>query len=155
MMGRVQEEIEVNVGADQAWKLYGSLELPNLLKEKLKNIILTLNIQGDGGVGTIIELVLQPGIMGFSSYKEKYTKVDDENRVKETEVVEGGYLDSGFNLYRVRLEVIEKSKSSCITRATIEYDLKEEFAANASAVNIQPLVLVMQAAADHLLAQNP
>lgn len=72
--------------------------------------------------------------------KEKFTKVDDEKRVKESEVIEGGFLDLGFTLYRVRFEIIEKEddkESSSIIKSTIEYDVKEEAAANASFVSIK------------------
>ncbi|KAJ0480583.1 putative (S)-norcoclaurine synthase [Helianthus annuus] len=44
---------------------------------------------------------------GFPYYKEKFTKVDNENMIKETEVVEGGFLDVGFTLYRIRFEIKE------------------------------------------------
>lgn len=85
--------------------------------------------------------------------------VDDERMVKETEVIEGGYLDLGFTLFRARFEIIDNSQgnsSSCITRATIEYDLKEDSAANASFVSIQPLMAIVNAAANYLLKnQNP
>jgi hypothetical protein len=37
----------------------------------------------------------------LSGYKEKYTKVDNEKRLKEAEVIEGGYLELGFTLFRV------------------------------------------------------
>lgn len=89
---------------------------------------------------------------GLKSYKEKFTVVDHEKRVKETEVVEGGYLELGFTLYRVRFEVIEveSNEKQCITRSTIEYELKEEAAANAAFVSIQPLTAIMQASADYL-----
>ncbi|XP_020551215.1 uncharacterized protein LOC105166837 isoform X1 [Sesamum indicum] len=95
---------------------------------------------------------LETGRGGPSSYKEKFTVVDDERRVKETEVVEGGFLDLGFTLYRVRFEVIEKegNKEECVTRSTVEYELKEEAAANAALVSIEPLVAVMKVAADYL-----
>lgn len=79
--------------------------------------------------------------------------MDDEKRVKETEVVEGGILDLGFTLYRIRFEVIEKVgfPNQCITKATIEYEVKEEAAANASLVSIEPLTAIMKGAADYLL----
>lgn len=83
----------------------------------------------------------------MKSYKEKFTVVDDARRVKETEVVEGGYLEMGFTLYRIRFEVIEKEAAECVTRATIEYEAKEEAAAM---VSIQPLTAVMKASADYL-----
>lgn len=89
----------------------------------------------------------------MKSYKEKFTVVDDEKRVKETEVVEGGYLEMGFTLYRIRFEVVEgkEKEAECVTRTTIEYETKEGAAANAAAmVSIQPLTAVMRAAADYL-----
>lgn len=93
------------------------------------------------------------GAMGeLTSYKEKFTVVDDEKRVKEAEVVEGGYLDLGFVSYRVRFEVIEKEEkeNECVTRVTIEYEVKDEVAQNAALVTIQPFVAIMQLAADNL-----
>ena len=59
--------------------------------------------------------------------------------VKIAESVEGGYLDMGFNFYRVTFEIKDDPKdetgSSCIVKLIIEYDVKEEFAANASLIN--------------------
>ncbi|KAL0340890.1 UNVERIFIED_CONTAM: S-norcoclaurine synthase 2 [Sesamum radiatum] len=154
MVGRVWEEKEVKVPASEAWKLYGSLQLGKLVEEALPNVVSRIEVvQGDGSAGTILQVVLPPaGTAGLTSYKEKYTVVDEERRVKEAEVVEGGVLDLGFTLYRVRTEVMEKEgKEECVVRATIEYELKEEAAASAAAlVSIEPLVAVMQLAADHL-----
>lgn len=82
----------------------------------------------------------------FAGLKEKFTKVDHEKRLKEVQVFEGGYLDAGFTLYRVRFENIEKGDDSCIIKTTIEYDIKEEAAANASYVDIEPLVKVAELA---------
>lgn len=90
---------------------------------------------------------------GLKSYKEKFTVVDNEKRVKETEAVEGGFLDMGFTLYRVRFEMIEKNESECVTRSTIEYEVKEEAAVYASLITIKPLVAIMEAA-DRYLLQN-
>ncbi|KAK6118475.1 hypothetical protein DH2020_047742 [Rehmannia glutinosa] len=155
MFGTVSEEKEVNVPASEAWKVYGSLQLADVVRQALPGLIYKIDlVQGDGGVGTVLELFFPPGASGLTSYKEKFTVVDDEKRVKEAEVVEGGYLDLGFTMYRVRFEVIEKdgiSNNQCITRATIEYEVKDEAAANAAAiVSIKPLVNIMQAAADYL-----
>ncbi|PWA38357.1 Bet v I domain-containing protein [Artemisia annua] len=95
---------------------------------------------------------------GFTSYIEKFTKIDHENKVKEVEIVEGGFLDIGFNFYRMKTEIIEDPKddtsSSCIVKSTLEYDVKEEFAANASFATSEPLVAIMSAANEHLLKSN-
>ncbi|KAK4436132.1 hypothetical protein Salat_0776900 [Sesamum alatum] len=153
MVGRVWEEREVKVPASEAWKLYGTLQLAKIVCEALPNLFSKAEVvEGDGSAGTILHVFLPPGTAGLTSYKEKFTVVDDEKRVKETEVVEGGFLDLGFTLYRVRFEVVEKEgkKEECVTRSTVEYELKEEFAANAAFVSIEPLVAVMRVAADYL-----
>ncbi|KAI3471311.1 hypothetical protein Pfo_027974 [Paulownia fortunei] len=152
MFGTVSEERVVNVPASEAWKVYGTLQLANIVREALPGLVSKIDVvQGDGSAGTILQLFFPPGGEGLTWYKEKFTVVDDEKRVKEAEVVEGGYLDLGFSLYRVRFEVIEKEgmKNECITRSTIEYEVKEEGAA--ALVSIQPLVTIMQVAADYLL----
>ncbi|KAL2249150.1 S-norcoclaurine synthase 2-like [Sesamum indicum] len=153
MVERVWEEMEVKVPASEAWKLYGSLLLAKVVVEALPDHFSKVEVvEGDGSAGTILHIFLAPGTAGAASYKEKYTVVDDERRVKEAELVEGGFLDLGFTLYRVRGEVIEKAgkKEECIVRGTIEYELKEEAAGNAALVSIEPLRALMQAAADYL-----
>ncbi|KAI5390926.1 norbelladine synthase [Lathyrus oleraceus] len=87
-------------------------------------------------------------IPGPASYNEKFTKIDNEKHIKEVEVVEGGYLDFGFKLFRVRFEVIEKGEDSSIIKSTLEYEAKEE--ANASLVSIDPLANIVQVAKNYL-----
>lgn len=90
------------------------------------------------------------GIRGPASYKEKFTKIDNVNRIKETEVVEGSYLDLGFTLFRIRLEVVEKGENPSIIKTTIEYEVKEEETANASLVSIQPLANIVEVGKNYL-----
>ena len=75
--------------------------------------------------------------------------------VKEVEIVEGGFLDLGFSLYRVRFEIKVNPKdekgSSSLVKTTIEYDLKEEAASNVSLVSIDPWIIVMKIANEHLV----
>nr|GMD61141.1 S-norcoclaurine synthase 2-like [Ipomoea batatas] len=106
VFGAVSDEIEVKAPAAEAWKVYSTLQLAKLIVEMCPDLL--------------------------EKFEEKFTVVDDEKRVKEVEVIEGGYLNLGFTLYRVRLEVIEKDERTCITKTTIEYEVKEESAANAS-----------------------
>ncbi|KAK2977214.1 hypothetical protein RJ640_028419 [Escallonia rubra] len=155
MFGTISKEIEVNVPASKAWEVYGTLELAKVAAEGLPDALDKIEVlQGDGNAGTVLKLTFPPGNPVFTSYKEKFTIVDHVKKMKEAEVIEGGYLDLGFNLYRVRFEIIEKSAHSCITRTTIEYDVKEEAAANASYVTIEPLLNIMKIAANHLLKIN-
>lgn len=90
------------------------------------------------------------GAPAFAVYKEKFTKIEHENRLKETEVVEGGFLDLGFLLYRVRLQVLEKDSDSSIIQSTIEYELAEESAANVSLVSTDSLAAIAEVIGNHL-----
>uniref|UniRef100_A0A251VKJ4 Putative major pollen allergen Bet v 1-K n=1 Tax=Helianthus annuus TaxID=4232 RepID=A0A251VKJ4_HELAN len=155
MFGTLSEEAEVKVPASKAWALFSSLELGNLPIGKIFEGIDI--VEGDGGPGTILKLTFKPGL-GFSYCKEKFTKVDHANMVKESQVVEGGILDFGLNLYRIRVEIKENPKdgsgSTSVMKLTIEYDIKEDFAANASFITTEPLLAIMNVAKEHLLKSN-
>ncbi|KAL0007277.1 hypothetical protein SO802_008779 [Lithocarpus litseifolius] len=88
---------------------------------------------------------------GFTDYKEKFTKLDNEKRLKEAEVTEGGYLEVGFTFHRTRIEVIEMDSDTCILRTTIESDVKEEAAANASYATIDAVAKLAELAKNHLI----
>ncbi|XP_060175385.1 norbelladine synthase-like [Lycium barbarum] len=151
MFGTISEEIEVHVPANEAWKIYGTIQLANIVVKELPNIVHKVDIlEGDGGVGSVLNVTFPPGTPLLTSHKEKFVVIDDEKRVKIAQVVKGGLLDLGFTLYKVKFEVIEKDKEKCITKTTIEYEVKEEAAANASFVSIQPFVAIMNLVAKSL-----
>ncbi|KAL0001679.1 hypothetical protein SO802_015460 [Lithocarpus litseifolius] len=87
----------------------------------------------------------------FTDYKGKFTKLDNEKRLKEAEVIEGGYLELGFTFHRTRVEVIEMDSDTCILRTTIEYDVKEEVAANSSYTTIDAVAKLAELAKNHLI----
>ncbi|KAF7836552.1 S-norcoclaurine synthase 2-like [Senna tora] len=151
MFGEAEYELELNVAAGEAWDLFGTLEIGKFVEQQLPHLIQKVEvIEGDGGVGTLLKLTFELGTGGPNSYKEKFTKIDIEKRIKETEVVEGGYLELGFTLFRVRFEIIEKGVDSSIIKITIEYEVKEEAKANASFVSINTLAEIAEAAKIHL-----
>ncbi|KAI3688075.1 hypothetical protein L1987_81781 [Smallanthus sonchifolius] len=151
VMGRGRSE----GAASKARALCGSLEIGKLVAGKILEAVDV--VEGDGGPGTILKLTFKPGL-GFPYYKEKFTKIDNENMIEETEVVEGGYLDIGFTLYRIRIEIKENPKddtdSSCLEKLIIEYEVKDEFATNASLVTTEPLLGLISIANDHPLKSN-
>ncbi|MED6148741.1 hypothetical protein PIB30_055747 [Stylosanthes scabra] len=151
MFGKLEHELELDVAASEAWNLFGTIEIAKFVEKEMPQVFQKVElIEGDGGLGTVLKLTFVPGIPGPPSYKEKFTKIDNEKRIKETEVVEGGYLELGFTLFRVKFEVIEKGEDSSIIKSTIEYELKEEHAANASLVSTQILANIAQLAKNYL-----
>ena len=71
--------------------------------------------------------------------------------MKELEVMEGGYLDLGLALFRVRFEIIENDNDSCIIKSTIEYDVKEEAVANISYVTTGLVAKIAEVAKNYLI----
>ncbi|PWA80832.1 START-like domain-containing protein [Artemisia annua] len=52
--------------------------------------------------------------------------------IKESEVVEGVFLDLGCNFYKNKFEIKDNPNGqSCLLKFKVEYDTKEEFAVNA------------------------
>nr|GFC90190.1 S-norcoclaurine synthase 2-like [Tanacetum cinerariifolium] len=102
MFGTLSEETQVKVPTSKAWSVYGTLELGKVVTGKIAEAVDV--IEGDGGTGTIVKAKLKPGL-GFTYFIEKFTKVDNENKIKETEMLEGAFLDMGFNFYRIKIEI--------------------------------------------------
>ncbi|PRQ60724.1 putative (S)-norcoclaurine synthase [Rosa chinensis] len=151
--GQVSHELEVEVSASQAWELYGTLGIARLVEQTFTDVIDKIEVeQGDGEQGTILKLTFAPGFPGPGWHKEKFTMVDNEKRMKEVHVIEGGYLELGFTLYLVRFEIKEAgTPSSCIIRTSIDYELKEEAAASASFVSIDLFANIAEVAKNHFL----
>ncbi|KAI3918347.1 hypothetical protein MKX01_041667 [Papaver californicum] len=156
MKGQLSKEIELPVQASNLWDVYGTLELGKLVPKLLPEILHNVEIDnGDGGVGTVLKLTLPPG-SPIAYYKEKFTKIDKEKRIKVTEVVEGGVLELGFSLYRITLEIIEKEgdPSSSIVISTIDYELDDASADSAALVSIKPLEVIAQTIGMYLKEQK-
>ncbi|KAK3012689.1 hypothetical protein RJ639_008252, partial [Escallonia herrerae] len=88
-------------------------------------------LKGDGGPGTILQPFTKPGTGTlFYNYEDDISKVDDENMVKE------------------------KSENSCITKVTVQYDVKEGFISNTSHVSIEPFTALVKYSNNHLINKH-
>ncbi|XP_072962765.1 norbelladine synthase-like [Typha angustifolia] len=156
MKGTLCHEEEVGIPADEVWQIYGTIKLAELVVELLPNVLEKFDlVQGDGGVDTILHLTCPPGNPGPQYYKEKFVKIDNERRVKEAAVVEGGYLELGFRSFLVRFEILEKeSASSSIIKSTVEYEIDQENASLASIVTIGPVKVIAEAIAKYLMEKK-
>ncbi|KAI3996839.1 hypothetical protein MKX01_021115 [Papaver californicum] len=127
MMKVIRYDTEVATSADSVWAVYSSPDIPRLLRGVLlPGVFEKLDvIQGNGGVGTVLDIVFPPGAVP-RSYKEKFINIDLEKRLKEVIMVEGGYLDMGCTFYLDRIHVPAKTPESCIIESSIVYEVKEE-----------------------------
>ncbi|KAK3020301.1 hypothetical protein RJ639_046513 [Escallonia herrerae] len=151
MHGILSSEVTVNVPASEAWDLYGTLKLMDVVVPEFFSAIDVL--KGDGEVGTVLKLFFNPGAL-FYAFEETIVTINEEKMIKETDASKGGYLNMGFNLYRVRYDVIPKSKYSCITRVTLEYDLKEGWISNAQYVSLVPFIGFLRVGSNYLIANT-
>lgn len=160
MKGEVSSETEVKAPAGAVWEVYGGLQLGQLVDELLPDVLGRIQVlQGDGGVGTIVKLTFPPpqAAAGGPSYmKEMFTKIDNENRIKETELIEGGYKSLGFDLYRMRLEILEKDEATSIIRSTVIYEVNDDDnnQHHASLVSTKPLE-IMATVIGNYIANKP
>nr|WGU11340.1 norbelladine synthase 1 [Crinum x powellii] len=152
MKGSLSHELEVALPADELWEVYSTLRLAELAVELLPNVLSKVVVEeGDGGVGTVLNITLAPGFPGPTYSKEKFTKVDHEKRLKESIIAEGGYLELGFTSHLTRLEITEKEKDSSIIKSTVEYEVDEEHKANASFATTEGLKAIAEAISKHLI----
>ncbi|KAE8717718.1 MLPputative-like protein [Hibiscus syriacus] len=153
MHGQISSDTPVGVPAALIWDVYRGLELGRLVDKIAPDVLGRVEfLEGDGGVGTIAKLTFPPAPGSAESVymKEKFTKIDDENLVKETEIIEGGYKALGFNMVRVRLEIIEKDSESCIVRSSIEYEGDDKLEDVVSHVSVKPLETMAEIIGKHL-----
>ncbi|OAY41762.1 norbelladine synthase [Manihot esculenta] len=151
MRGLQSVETPVGVPADVVWDAYRGLELGRLVDQLLPDVIGKVEVvQGDGGVGTIVKLTFPAGTPGVGYLKEIFTKIDDDDRVKETEIIEGGYKDLGFDLFRCRLEIIEKDAESSIIRSTLEYEIDDTKPELASLVSTKQFEIMAETVGKYL-----
>ena len=60
MFGELSYEVEIDVPAGDAWELYSSLQLAKVVQEGLDMLEKFELVEGDGGVGTVLQITLAP-----------------------------------------------------------------------------------------------
>ncbi|KAK9059838.1 hypothetical protein SSX86_020542 [Deinandra increscens subsp. villosa] len=127
MFGKISKDMEVKASIREAWEVYCSPKVGMIIRAELGHLSSVAILEGDGSsVGTVVEIKPCPGVSTFLPYKERFTMIDHEKKMREVEMIEGWYIDLGFTAFRIRLELIDKEEDACIARLTIEYEASEE-----------------------------
>ncbi|KAE8718703.1 MLPputative-like protein [Hibiscus syriacus] len=145
MKGHLSQDSLVEVPAVVIWEVYRGLELGKLVNEPLRDVIGTIE-----GVGTIIKVTFPPGTPGPKYMKEMFTKIDDEQWLKEAEIIEGGFKDDGFELYRNRLQIVEKDAQSSIVKSSVDCEIDDMLQELASLVTTKPLEILNESVCKYL-----
>ncbi|KAG8066054.1 hypothetical protein GUJ93_ZPchr0004g38190 [Zizania palustris] len=153
MKGSLCHEFETGLPAAEVWEVYGGLRIGYLAPQLVPQVFSKVElVEGDGGVGTVLHVIFSPGTPGSESLKEKFTKIDNEKYIKETEVIEGGFLDHGFQKYSIRIEIIEKTDSSSVIRSTIDYEVDDESKSGYASTSV--LATIAEAATNYIKEQR-
>ncbi|KAI3972382.1 hypothetical protein MKW92_027298 [Papaver armeniacum] len=152
----IRYDLEVPTSADSIWSVYSCPDIPRLLRDVLlPGVFEKLDvIKGNGGVGTVLDIVFPPGAVP-RSYKEKFVTIDREKRLKEVIMIEGGYLDMGCTFYLDRIHVVEKTPSSCVIESSIVYEVKEEYAdAMSKLITTEPLKSMAEVISNYVIQKE-
>ncbi|KAK8459558.1 hypothetical protein SEVIR_2G155700v4 [Setaria viridis] len=155
MEGSLCHEFETDLPAADVWQVYGGLRLGQLVPQLLPHVLPKVDhLEGDGGVGTVLLVYFPPGAAGPRTHKEVFTKIDNENYIKEATVVEGGFLDLGFKKFMFRLEIIAKEENSSLIRSSIEYEVNDDHKSNASLVSTGALAAIAEVITKYIKEQK-
>ncbi|XP_010274281.1 PREDICTED: S-norcoclaurine synthase 2-like [Nelumbo nucifera] len=155
MRGQVTNELDVDVPVDDIWAVYGTPVLPTHIVQLQPDVFQKVDfIHGNGGVGTILYVQLVPGAPEPRTWKEKFIKIDDEERLKVIRMIEGGYLDLGFTLFEYNTQIIEKDAESCTIRSTTVFEVDEKFEANAALINATSAYGLAKAVANYVIQKK-
>ncbi|XP_031258814.1 S-norcoclaurine synthase 1-like [Pistacia vera] len=136
MQGLVVANTVVAATACSVWDIYGSLQVVTIINTFLPDVLGTVKVlEGDGQVGTLLNVTFPQGTPGVGYMKEKITKVNYKKRVKETQTIEGGFLALGFKRYTTQYKIIENNFTSSIIKSTIKYEVDDKLSNLASIVN--------------------
>lgn len=161
--GNLVSDMKVNLPADEVWDVYRSKDFGDLLLKLLPGYFKAIDVvTGDGGVGSIIKVTLQPGlssqpcvllkkmlvritsthsviklrnfssVSGTSSWLDQIVELDDKTMTRILHRVQGGHLDNGFTLFDAGYRVVKKEKNSCVIKAITSFQIRADSLANAS-----------------------
>ncbi|XP_031272242.1 S-norcoclaurine synthase 2-like [Pistacia vera] len=112
-------------------------------------------LEGDGHVGTHLNVTFPPGTPAVGYMKEMVTKVDNKKRVKETKTIEAGFIALGFSRYVTQYKIIEKNSTSSIIRLTIEYELDDKLANLTFVVNTEIVETLAETVGKYMTEKTP
>ncbi|TVU15946.1 hypothetical protein EJB05_39490, partial [Eragrostis curvula] len=145
-------ELETDVPAAELWKIYGTRRFVEVVHQLLPQLLQKVVIvRGDGGIGTItLKYGVLPGSPSPVTYKEEFTKIDNENYIKEVTAIEGDVLKPGFTKYVTRLQIIDKGPSSSVIKSSVEYEIDDGHPELEAAVTTTPFALAARAIAKYV-----
>ncbi|KAG9452451.1 hypothetical protein H6P81_005355 [Aristolochia fimbriata] len=139
LAGEQSFDQELAFPAADVWNVYGTLKLPELFRKAIPDV----QWQGNGSVGTTFSITLNPGRL--PNYKERLVTLDQKQRIKELDVIEGGVRIRDFTFYRIRSRIVENGPNSTVVKNSIRYELNPTSPTAAENMKLANILIVRTA----------
>ncbi|KAK9120550.1 hypothetical protein Syun_018167 [Stephania yunnanensis] len=157
MRGHVTNELDVDLPADEIWAIYRSPEFPKLILGMLPPGVLEKLevVEGDGGAGCVLHIILAPGSPEPREWMEEFVEINNEKKVKRVRMIQGGFLDLGFNFYENVFEITEIDECSCVYKSSVIYEADDnKFSTSAPLVSAASAWGIPYAIANHIMERK-
>ena len=122
----VTEEYAVPVSADRMWKVaFSNDNQKDALPKACAGYIDAVDIEGDGGPGTVTTMTLSPAavaVTGATLMKSRVVSCDDAARFIRLEMLEGGKVSAKLKSQMTEARIEEAGVGACVIKAKIEYE---------------------------------
>ncbi|KAK9095526.1 hypothetical protein Scep_026995 [Stephania cephalantha] len=156
MRGNLSTELVVKAPAHEIWGAISSPQTPHLILTLLPNLFEKIEIvKGHGGVGSILHVVLSKGSPEPREWMEEFVEINNEKKLKRIRMIQGGFLDLGFNFYENVFEITEIDECSCIYKSSVIYEADDnKFSASAPLVSAASAWGIPYAIANHIMERK-
>lgn len=77
--------------------------------------------------------------------------MDQEELIKEVDVIEGGVLNFGFTFFQTKFEIVSKAaKQYCTVKSSVLYEIEDKYANNEQMASADDLAQIAQAVEEYL-----
>ncbi|TVU49857.1 hypothetical protein EJB05_01196 [Eragrostis curvula] len=120
--GSFSEEVAVTISADRFWKAAFTNAKSDLLIKACVGFIDAVDIDGDGGPGTVTTMKANPAVPDMKVLKTRVVAKDETARVVKTEVLEGGKVTAQLKSETAEMKVEAAGDGACVVKVTVEYE---------------------------------
>ncbi|CAL4891745.1 unnamed protein product [Urochloa decumbens] len=119
----VAEECPVAVSADLLWKVAFSSDDTSILLKACAGMIDAMDVEGDGGPGTVFTMKLNPATGDAKVFKTRVLAKDAAARMVRSEhVIEGGEIAAVLKSQETEVTVVPAGEGACVAKITVDYE---------------------------------
>jgi hypothetical protein len=121
----ITEECGLAVSADRMWKVACAGDNKEALLKACAGFIEAVDVEGDGGPGSVTTLTLSPAAAakaGACVMRTRLVARDGAARVLRTEVLEGGKVSTQLKSHVVEARLEADGEGACVAKLRVEYE---------------------------------